>query len=145
MHRILKSKTVAKTPRNLDLADALVQRALDIIAHFRPKAFWIENPWSGLLKSRPVFAELPYVKVDYCRFGAFYKKRTALWTNVPFAETLCDKSCPGWTGRCHAMVAQRGGNKGGAPRQALSTLHALPPRLTAAIEAATRAFILSET
>ena len=140
-----RARTVAKTPRNLDLADALVQRALDIIAYFKPKAWWIENLWTGLLKTRSVVAGLAYVKIDYCRFGAAYKKRTALWTDVPFAETLCDKRCPGWNGRCHAAVAQRGGcPKMGAPAQTLDALHALPPRLTTAGEAATRAFILSE-
>jgi len=141
-----RARTVAKTPRNLELADALVQCTLDVIAYYKPKAWWIENPWTGLLRTRPVVAGMAYVKIDYCRFGAPYKKRTALWTNVPFAETLCDKRCPGWTGHCHAVVAQRGGcPKVGAPPQTLDTLHALPPRLTSAIEAATRAFIQSET
>ena len=104
----------------------------------------MEKPWTGLLRTRPMVAGLPYVKIDYCRFGSPYKKRTALWTNVPFAETLCDKTCPSWDGVRHTSVAQRGGNRHGAPRQTLDTLHALPERLTEALEAATRAFILSD-
>ena len=133
-----------KPTRNLELADALAQRALLIIAHFQPKAWWMENPWMGLLRTRPVVAGLPYIKIDDCRIGSPDKKRTALWTNVPFAETLFDKTCPSWDGACHTAVAQRGGNRRGAPRQTLDMLHALPERLTAALEAATRAFIASE-
>ena len=41
-YSIARSK--AKTPRYLEGADALVRRALDIIQHFRPAAFFVENP-----------------------------------------------------------------------------------------------------
>ena len=38
------ARTKAKTPRDLDGADAIVQRCLDIIAYWKPKVYFIENP-----------------------------------------------------------------------------------------------------
>ena len=43
--------TCAKTPRNLEHADSLVQRTLDIIDYFMPKVFILENPITGMLKN----------------------------------------------------------------------------------------------
>ena len=38
------AKSSALTPRDLALADALVRRTMEIIEHFAPRAFFIENP-----------------------------------------------------------------------------------------------------
>ena len=48
------ARTTARTPRDLDLADSLVQRAIDAIIYLRPTVWWIENPATGLLRTRPV-------------------------------------------------------------------------------------------
>jgi hypothetical protein len=131
------ARTTAKTPRNLDLADSLVKRTLELIAYFRPSCWWMENPYTGLMRKREVVAGLPFAKVDYCAYGSLYKKRTALWGNVPFEGRLCNKACAGWDGRGHIAVAQRLGSRSGQPGQALATLHALPDALVEAIQAAT--------
>ena len=134
------ARTTAKAPRDLDLADSLVRRTLDIIAYFKVKAWWIENPWTGLLKTRPVVHNLPYLVVDYCMYGSPYKKRTLFLTNVTWPFKLCDKShCE--NGR-HAMSAQRGPSRiNGQLRQGdrctLDTLHALPELLCKEIFTAT--------
>ena len=78
----------AKTPRDLEGADALVQRALDIIEYFQPRAWYLENPASGLLKTRRVIHGIPNVTVSYCRYGASYQKNTTLW--VRYFTTLGD-------------------------------------------------------
>ena len=39
-------------PRRLEEGDALVLRALEIMAHFDPLMWVIENPATGLLKTR---------------------------------------------------------------------------------------------
>ena len=38
------ARTTAKTPRNLELADSIVRRTLEIIHELAPKAFLAENP-----------------------------------------------------------------------------------------------------
>ena len=76
-----KARTTAKTPRDLIGSDAMVQRCLDIISFWSPKYWFMENPQTGLLKTRDVVHGVPFVDVDYCAFGAPYRKRTRFWTN----------------------------------------------------------------
>ena len=47
-----KARTRALTPRDLDGADAIVQRCLDIIAYWKPRFWIIENPQTGLTTER---------------------------------------------------------------------------------------------
>ena len=61
-----RARTTAKTPRDLEGADALVAKCREIIEYFCPRRWFIENPDTGLLKDREVVAGLPYVRVDYC-------------------------------------------------------------------------------
>ena len=105
------ARTTAKNPRNLVKADALVQRCLELISTLQPKVWFVENPDSGLLKTRPCVVGLPYTRVDYCVYQdpALYRKRTRIWTNAAWQPMLC--------GRSHlidgkrAAVAQRGPRK----------------------------------
>jgi hypothetical protein len=96
--------SIAKTTgtRRLEEADALVRRALEIIAYFAPAAWTMENPWTGYLRKREVVAGLPYVRLDYCRFGMPYRKPTAIFTNTALPDAKCEGP-----GRCPAMVGQR--------------------------------------
>ena len=89
------ARSCAKTPRDLEGADALVRRALEIIDWVKPRVFFLENPATGLLKTRDVVAGLKWFDIDYCQFGpppggAPYRKRTRIWTNVDVqAPRLC--------------------------------------------------------
>jgi site-specific DNA-cytosine methylase len=38
------ARTTAKTPRNLEWADSLVLKTLEIIDYFKPSCWYIENP-----------------------------------------------------------------------------------------------------
>ena len=58
----------AKTPRNLALADSLVLRSREVINYFNPRAWFIENPQTGLLKDRPFMEGIPFSDVDYCAY-----------------------------------------------------------------------------
>jgi hypothetical protein len=62
--------SMAKTtaPRDFSKADALVCKVMDIIDHFRPKFWWVENPRTGHLKNRAIVRNLPFVDIDYCQF-----------------------------------------------------------------------------
>ena len=49
--------------------------------------WFMENPYTGLLKTRAVVAGLPYQIVDYCqwrddRWTRMYRKPTAIWSNT---------------------------------------------------------------
>ena len=53
------ARTKAKLPRDLEGADRLVQRALNLIDYFAPRFWFIENPWTSLLRKRDVSSHLP--------------------------------------------------------------------------------------
>ena len=129
-----RARTNAKMPRDLEGADRLVAKCREIIEYFGPRLWFIENPDTGLLKTRDVVARLPFVRVDYCMYsGCPYRKRTRIWTNAEWTPKLCDRS------HCingkHAMTAQRGPGKGHGAQDkcSLDQLHALPPALAGEI------------
>ena len=95
MYSLARSR--AKTPRDMPAADRVVAAALALARHFGVPWF-LENPWTGYLKTRPVVAGIPYRVVDYCSyavgtdFKGRYRKRAAIWTNTSWASAraLCD-------------------------------------------------------
>lgn len=127
-----RARTTAKTPRDLEGADGLVLKAMEIIERVQPALWFIENPESGLLKSRDIMSGIPYVTVDYCRYGTRYRKRTAIWINSTLEGKTCagDTRCPGWGGR-HPDSAQRCATNG--TRHTLNELHAIPEELCEAV------------
>jgi len=136
------ARTKARRPRNLELADAIVGRTIDIITYFGG-AYWLENPATGLLAGRAVISTLPepYL-VSYCMYGRPFRKNTYLWTNVPFQECPCSRECGAFVDGRHEAIAQRG-NRRGAPSWDVRELHAIPGRLVREVEAATTAFLQS--
>ena len=103
------------------------------IEYLQPNCWFIENPDSGLLKTRPCIEGLPYQRVDYCMYSNCpYRKRTRIWTNcTDWTPKMCDRShCI--NGR-HAATAQRGCKKGdrrsGDQTFTRDELHRLPKEL----------------
>ncbi len=77
-------------PRKLDLADSIVKKTLDIIDYLKPRLWFIENPRTGLLKSRYFMKDLPFYDVTYCRYGFPFKKETRIWSNLTgFKPLFC--------------------------------------------------------
>ena len=128
-----RAKTVGV--RNLDLANAIVQRTLDIINYFTPKYGIIENPQTGLLKDQWMVQGIYYDDVDYCRYGLPHRKRTRLWNNVVGWEPrpLCKKDCGHMDGNRHTETAQRRPSKGaptlGKQRHRQAELYMVPAEL----------------
>jgi len=94
--------SIARTsggPRDLERADALVRKTLAIAAALGDPPIFIENPYSGLLKSRGLLDHLRLNVLDYCMYGAPYRKRTAIWSNTAWLpiQAIC-------TGHCGNMV-----------------------------------------
>ena len=125
-YSIARSK--AKTPRDLEGSDRCVQRCIDIIRHFAPASWFIENPQSGLLKHRQVVAGLPYVDEDYCKFAFPYRERTRIWTNTSLTSRLCRHDCGASDGKKHTNWAQKAGKHRG-DGFAREDLYNMPPLL----------------
>ena len=73
----------------------VVQKALDLARYFEVP-FFLENPHSGLLKTRDVVRGVPMRVIDYCVYAdddwpGRYRKRTSIWTNTSWqpARPLC--------------------------------------------------------
>jgi hypothetical protein len=96
--------------RDLETADALVNRTLECIRHLQPKFWTLENPGTGLLRQRPYMSDIPVVaSLDYCKYGAPYKKPTLIWGVFPetFQGKQCKHDCPVSTEKRHFNTAQR--------------------------------------
>ena len=133
------ARTKASTPRDLEGSDEVVAKVLALADELGgaagPARYLVENPFTGLLRSRAVVAGIPMRVLDCCTCGAPYRKRAALWTNTSFipSRPLCRHDCPASTGRRHNERAQRGSYAGAGERgrrsQRLNTLYALPHAL----------------
>jgi hypothetical protein len=83
------------SPRDIDFANKLVARTLEIIKYFNPQVWFLENPGSGYLKQQPHMQGIPYVDVHYCKYGYSYRKWTRIWTNIPeqLQPRICKMDC----------------------------------------------------
>ena len=85
--------------RDMEGADLLVRKTLEMIDYFQPQKWWIENPRTGYLKTRGILDKFSFIDCDYCQFCDWgYCKPTRFWgspniTNKP--NVVCDgKTCP---------------------------------------------------
>jgi hypothetical protein len=95
-----------KNPR-AELGLKLVQKTLEIIEHFNPTYFFIENP-RGMLRKMPMMAHLKRQGVTYCQYGDTRMKPTDIWTNSDkwISRPMCSNGSP-----CH-ISAPRGSRTG---------------------------------
>jgi hypothetical protein len=70
---------VPKNPK-AELGLVIVQKTLEIINHFKPTYFFIENP-RGMLRKMPIMAGIKRQGVTYCQYGDTRMKPTDIWTN----------------------------------------------------------------
>ena len=100
--------------RDIDGANKVVRRTLDIIHYFKPKYWIIENPRTGLLKDQEMMNGIPYLDIDYCKYGMPYRKRTRLWNNIDLwnPRPLCHRDCLSMNPERtrHLQEAQQGGS-----------------------------------
>ena len=125
-----RARTKAKTPRDLDGSDTIVQKVLDLVQWYDAPWF-MENPESGLLKGREVVAGLPFRVVDYCKYGKPYRKRTAIWTNTEWEpeQPLCKHDCAVSSGSKHTGRAQQAPSSDTDVRYSRDELYSIPSAL----------------
>jgi hypothetical protein len=58
----------------------LVKKTIEIIDHFQPKYFFIENP-RGMLRTLQIMQRFKRQGVTYCQYGDDRMKPTDIWTN----------------------------------------------------------------
>jgi len=58
----------------------LVKKTIEIIEHFKPKYFFIENP-RGMLRTLQIMQQFKRQSVTYCQYGDDRMKPTDIWTN----------------------------------------------------------------
>ena len=115
MHAIFTCTHLCKNsegPRGLRQASA---KGIRFGRIFR-RAIFMENPHSGLLKSRDVVQGVPMRVLDYCQyansdFPGRYRKRTSIWTNTnwyPLKPLCIPNVCHFCTdGKTHDHLAQQ--------------------------------------
>ena len=147
------SRVLTRRPRRLEDGDRLVIRTLQLIEQLRPRFWALENPATGLLKTRPFMAGLPWEDVSYCMYGMAYRKLTRIWTNlnwVPSREVcgVNGHKCPtkhrlGY----HEAMAQRGTimrkGKTVANYHSQQQLYMIPPELCRELAAYVNAILVT--
>jgi len=85
----------------------LVKKTIEIIDHFNPKYFFIENP-RGMLRTLKIMQRFKRQGVTYCQYGDDRMKPTDIWTNSEtwFPKPMCKNGDP-----CH-ISAPRGSRTG---------------------------------
>jgi hypothetical protein len=98
-----------KTPKTdgARLGIQLVEKTIEVIKHFNPKYFFIENP-RGMLRKMPIMEQFDRKTVTYCKYGDDRMKPTDIWTNsgVWIPRPMCKNGDP-----CH-VAAPRGSRTG---------------------------------
>ncbi len=106
------SKAKSRGIRDIDGANKIVLKTLEIIKYFAPKYYFIENPQTGLLKNQEFMKNLNYYDCDYCMYGKPYRKRTRIWTNKENLKLLlCDKNCGSFFDNKHQGSCGNGNKK----------------------------------
>ena len=115
-------------PPDIQGANTIVRRVLNIIKYLNPSVFVIENPQTGLLKDQSFMRNLPYQDVSYCQYGFPWRKQTRLWTNLAcFQGRTCQPGCRMMVDGKHRSLQ----DVNGAHRANVRAI--VPPRLIGAV------------
>ena len=123
------SKIKTKGIRDIEGANKIVLKTLEIIKYFNPTSWYIENPQTGLLKDQEFMKGLPFVDADYCMYGMPYRKRTRIWTNKIVCPLLCDRRCGSWVNGKHIANIGNGDPFYNSVRISSKEAYIIPERL----------------
>ena len=91
-----------------ELGVAIVKKTIQIINHFNPKYWFIENP-RGKLRKLDFMQDFPRKTLTYCSYGDMRMKPTDIWTNYDFVVRAM---CFNGNKNCHHQPAPRGSKTG---------------------------------
>tara|TARA_R110000737_G_C14411045_1_gene455979 strand:+ start:118 stop:741 length:624 start_codon:yes stop_codon:yes gene_type:complete len=128
------SKAKTRGVRDIEGANSIVLKVLEIIEYFNPSLWIIENPQTSLLKKQPFMIKLEndynYFDADYCMYGKPYRKRTRFWTNKETCNLLlCDKNCGSFVNNKHIGSCGNGRKKYSDKCYSVDEKHSIPPSL----------------
>jgi len=130
------SKAKSRGKRDIEGANKIVLKTLEIIDYFKPEIYFIENPQTGLLKKQEFMNNIPFKDCDYCMYGKPYRKRTRIWTNKENLELLlCDKNCGSFIDGRHIGSCGTGGQGQGHKKSysnktySREEKYSIPPKL----------------
>lgn len=120
----IDKKTHSPKTDSAKLGMKLVLRTLDIIDHFKPKYWFMENP-RGVLRKLPIVKGLKRQTVTYCQYGDERMKPTDIWTNSELwiPRPMCKNGDP-----CH-VSAPRGSQTGTQGRKGAYERSKIPNEL----------------
>jgi len=128
------SRAKTQGVRDIEGANNIVLRVIQIINYFDPLLWIIENPQTSLLKSQPFMKQLEqdyyFYDADYCMYGKPYRKRTRFWTNKEYNNLLmCDKNCGSFVNGRHIGSCGNGKVKYTDKNYSIDEKHSIPPDL----------------
>ena len=107
--------TKEKMESDMNEADLIVKKTLEIIDYFDCEYWFMENPQTGKLKNREFMKDIPFYDVSYCMYSDWgYEKKTRIWTNKKdWNNLICDKSgsCGNMVESHHKLVCDGGYDK----------------------------------
>ena len=124
------SKAKTQGVRNIELANRIVTKTIEIIEYFNPYKWFIENPQTGLLKDQEFMLGIPFYDVDYCMYGLNYRKRTRIWTLIDtFEPKICNKDCGKIINGKHLLSCGNGNKKYSEISLSLNDKYRIPEQL----------------
>jgi site-specific DNA-cytosine methylase len=123
------SRAKTRGIRDIEGANKLVLKTLEIINYFDCEYWFIENPQTGKLKDQPFMKDFKYVDGDYCMYGLPYRKRTRFWTNKDCNLNLCNKQCGSFVNGKHIENICNGRKKYTSKNHSLEEKYKIPEDL----------------
>jgi site-specific DNA-cytosine methylase len=124
------SKAKTRGIRDIEGANKLVLKTLEIIDYFDCEYWFIENPQTGKLKEQTFMKDFNYYDGDYCMYGKTYRKRTRIWTNRIYESDplkLCNKKCGSFVNGKHIGSCGNGRKKYTDKAYSLNEKYSMPP------------------
>ena len=97
--------------RDIDGANRIVLKTLQLIKELNPKFWILENPQTGLLKKQEFMKDILFTDGSYCKYGLPYRKQTRFWNNFNLKLKTCNKDCEFMIGKKHIGSAGNGRKK----------------------------------